>query len=224
MRDTQREAETQAEGEAGSPRGAWCKTRFQDPRIMTWAEGRCSTAKSPRCPGTELFLFHFLMGTHSTNMPSLVYWLRRIERKVNYGLFHCPFFYYVITFSRNDHLTQGSITLVREDLLSLFGPSCPWECHGLLSAFQANSVSKEKGSSEACRHPSFLVTDTTHLLCTCIQGRCLDIHYGSTKIPCSGSGSAVNTICPQGGKEWQIHKKHLSAHVRTPLPPTPDCT
>ena len=45
MRDT----ETQAEGEAGSPRGAWCRTRSPDPGIMTWAKSRCSTA-SPRHP------------------------------------------------------------------------------------------------------------------------------------------------------------------------------
>ena len=31
MRDTQREAETQAEGEAGSMQGARCGTRFQIP-------------------------------------------------------------------------------------------------------------------------------------------------------------------------------------------------
>ena len=31
MRDTEREAETQAEGEAGSLWGAWCGTQSQDP-------------------------------------------------------------------------------------------------------------------------------------------------------------------------------------------------
>ena len=45
MRDPQRGAETQAEGEAGSPWGARCGTRSQDPGVMPWAEGRCSTAK-----------------------------------------------------------------------------------------------------------------------------------------------------------------------------------
>ena len=35
MRDTQREAETQAEGEAGSPQGAQCRTRSKDPGITT---------------------------------------------------------------------------------------------------------------------------------------------------------------------------------------------
>lgn len=34
MRDTQREAKTQAEGEAGPPRGAQCGTRSQDPWIV----------------------------------------------------------------------------------------------------------------------------------------------------------------------------------------------
>ena len=47
MRDTQREAETQAEGEAGSLWGAWCGSWSQDPRIATWAEGRCLTIEPP---------------------------------------------------------------------------------------------------------------------------------------------------------------------------------
>ena len=48
--ETQKEAETQAEGEAGSLGGARCGTQFQDPRITSWAKGRCSTAEPPRCP------------------------------------------------------------------------------------------------------------------------------------------------------------------------------
>ena len=55
MRDTQIEAETQAEGEAGSPQGARCGIRSQDPEITPWAEGRCSTAKPPRRPTFCLF-------------------------------------------------------------------------------------------------------------------------------------------------------------------------
>ena len=46
------EAETWAEGEAGSLQGARCGTWSQDPGIMTWAEGRCSTAEPPGLPGT----------------------------------------------------------------------------------------------------------------------------------------------------------------------------
>ena len=38
MRDTRREAETEAEGEAGSLQGAPCRTLFQDPGIMPWAD------------------------------------------------------------------------------------------------------------------------------------------------------------------------------------------
>ena len=45
-----REAETQAEGEAGSLRGAGCGTRSQDPGVTAWAEGRFSTVEPPRCP------------------------------------------------------------------------------------------------------------------------------------------------------------------------------
>ena len=38
MRDTEREAETQAEGEEGSLLGGWCGTRSRDPRITTWTK------------------------------------------------------------------------------------------------------------------------------------------------------------------------------------------
>ena len=50
MRVTHTEAETQAEGEAVSLQEAWCGTRSQDSRIMTWAEGTRSTAEPPRHP------------------------------------------------------------------------------------------------------------------------------------------------------------------------------
>ena len=52
MRDTEREAETQAEGEAGSMQGTWCGTPSRDSGIMLWAEGRRSTAEPPRCPSS----------------------------------------------------------------------------------------------------------------------------------------------------------------------------
>ena len=41
MRDTGREAETQAEGEAGSLWGPQCGTRFRDPGVTPWAKGLC---------------------------------------------------------------------------------------------------------------------------------------------------------------------------------------
>ena len=50
MRDTHREAETQAGGEAGSMQGARCGTRSRDSRITPWAEGRRQTAQPPRDP------------------------------------------------------------------------------------------------------------------------------------------------------------------------------
>ena len=40
MRDTEREAETQAEGEAGSMQGVCRGTRSWDSRVTPWAEGR----------------------------------------------------------------------------------------------------------------------------------------------------------------------------------------
>ena len=39
----------QAEGEAGSPWGAWYRIQSQDPQIMTRAKGRCSTPEPPGC-------------------------------------------------------------------------------------------------------------------------------------------------------------------------------
>ena len=47
MRDTQREAETQAKRQADSLRGA---QQSQDPGVMTRAEGRCSTTEPLRDP------------------------------------------------------------------------------------------------------------------------------------------------------------------------------
>ena len=55
MRDTQREAETQAEGEAGSMQGAPCGTRSEDSRITS--KGRDPTAEPPRSPGPMVFQY-----------------------------------------------------------------------------------------------------------------------------------------------------------------------
>ena len=61
--ETEREAETQAEGEAGSMQGARCGTRSRVSMIMPWAEGRCSTAEPPRDPPKIQFFVveHFQM-------------------------------------------------------------------------------------------------------------------------------------------------------------------
>lgn len=52
MRDThrEREAETQAEGEASSMQGAQCGTRSQVSRITPWAEGGAKLLSHPGCP------------------------------------------------------------------------------------------------------------------------------------------------------------------------------
>ena len=60
MRGTEREAETQAEGEAGSIQGARCGTGSRDSGIMPWAEGRCSTAEPPRWPSKSIFWISYL--------------------------------------------------------------------------------------------------------------------------------------------------------------------
>ncbi|XP_048949588.1 fms-related tyrosine kinase 3 ligand isoform X8 [Canis lupus dingo] len=54
----EREAETQAEGEAGSMQGAQRGIRSQVSRIAPWAKGRCQTAAPPRDPNFFYFLIH----------------------------------------------------------------------------------------------------------------------------------------------------------------------
>ena len=55
MRDTEREAETQAEGEAGSMQGARHGTQSQVSRIRPWTEGSAKLLSHPGCP---VFDFH----------------------------------------------------------------------------------------------------------------------------------------------------------------------
>ena len=46
MRDRESDRDT-GRGRSRLPMGAWCRTRSQDPRMMTWAKGRCSTTEPP---------------------------------------------------------------------------------------------------------------------------------------------------------------------------------
>ena len=55
MRYREREAETQAEGEAGSMQGARHGTQSRDSRIMPWTEGRHQTAEPCRDPHEKTF-------------------------------------------------------------------------------------------------------------------------------------------------------------------------
>ena len=61
MSDREREAETQAEGEAGSMQGTACGTQSRDSGIMPWAEGSCSTAEPPGCPNYRYFILSNLV-------------------------------------------------------------------------------------------------------------------------------------------------------------------
>ena len=63
MRDI--EAETRAEGEAGSMQGAQCGTRSRVSRITPWAEGGAKPLSHPGCPR---------MGLNS----SVISWLSRV--------------------------------------------------------------------------------------------------------------------------------------------------
>ena len=54
MRDTEREAETQAEGEAGSMQGARHGTQSRVSRITPWAEGVTKPLSHLGCPVTTV--------------------------------------------------------------------------------------------------------------------------------------------------------------------------
>ena len=54
MKDTQKEAQTQAEGEAGSVQGAQCGSRSQDSRITPWAKGDAKPLSHPGSPDSHL--------------------------------------------------------------------------------------------------------------------------------------------------------------------------
>ena len=66
MRHTQRQAETQAEGEAGSMQGALYGTRSWHSRIMPWAEGDAKLLSHPGCP--KLFFFKYRHGGKLTSV------------------------------------------------------------------------------------------------------------------------------------------------------------
>ena len=69
MRDTHREAETQAEGEAGSMQGAQRGTWSRVSRIRPWAEGGAKPLSHPGCP--SIFLLE--------NGHHIVIFLRRLH-------------------------------------------------------------------------------------------------------------------------------------------------
>ena len=54
MRDIEREAETQAEGEAGSMLGARHRTRSWVSRVTSWAEGGTKLLSHPGCPKIQI--------------------------------------------------------------------------------------------------------------------------------------------------------------------------
>ena len=58
MRETEREAETKAEWEASSIRGALCGTWSWDPRITSWAEGRLNCWAIQK---SQIFYFYLFM-------------------------------------------------------------------------------------------------------------------------------------------------------------------
>ena len=59
MRHREREAERQAEGEAGSMKEACCGTPSWDSGITPLAKGRCSTPEPPRRPKRSHFKYDF---------------------------------------------------------------------------------------------------------------------------------------------------------------------
>ena len=73
MRDTQREAEAEAKGEAGSLQGAGGGTRSQDPRITPEPKAEAQSLSHPDAPHPLFFNnqkfvpFDFLHSFHSSN-------------------------------------------------------------------------------------------------------------------------------------------------------------
>ena len=59
MRDTEREAETQAEGEAGSMQGAGRGTLSWVSRIRPWAEGGAKPLSHPGPPQISFILMQY---------------------------------------------------------------------------------------------------------------------------------------------------------------------
>ena len=59
-RHRKREAETQAEREAGSVQEAWCGTPSQDYRIMPWVEGRCLNLWATQWSPKIVCFHHFI--------------------------------------------------------------------------------------------------------------------------------------------------------------------
>ena len=64
MTDIEREAETHAEGEAGSMQGAQRRTRSQVSRITPWAEGDAKPLSHPGCPFSSIFKSFVIFGFH----------------------------------------------------------------------------------------------------------------------------------------------------------------
>ena len=60
MRDREREAETQAEGEAGPMQGARCRTQSRDSRITPWAEGGAKLLSHLGCPEDRVLKVRFI--------------------------------------------------------------------------------------------------------------------------------------------------------------------
>ena len=81
IHERHREAETQAEGEAGPMQGARCGTWSWDSRITPWAKGRHQTTQPPRVP-----IFCFLK--RKIVLPSLFF---NLQDKT------CPLSFYIIS-------------------------------------------------------------------------------------------------------------------------------
>ena len=73
--DTQREAETQAEREAGSTQEAPCGTLSWDSKNTPWAKDRRSIAELPRDPKSEDFKSSVTFKTVILGVPGWLSWV-----------------------------------------------------------------------------------------------------------------------------------------------------
>ena len=87
-RDTEREAETQAEGEAGSMQRAWRGTRSRVSRIMPWAVGSAKPLYHQGCPVYYLLYLGILLPlgqcTFTSDVPEGHVWLSDLSSLLKY--------------------------------------------------------------------------------------------------------------------------------------------
>ena len=77
MRDREREAQTQAEGEAGSMQGARCGTRFRVSRITPWGAGGAKPLRHQGFPRSTFQTYYYILFWFPLLVWLISPWVRR---------------------------------------------------------------------------------------------------------------------------------------------------